>query len=128
MKKYLIAGSVGVIVLLAAGAYWFLYAASHDSTKPTRIEKRYELQGTLTRGTADMKKGGWYFEYQDPDGTHVIPILFSEISVCEWQTSSGRCKPSTFIEGRDAFIKGVDVDGAIGVTHLTFTEPPPAAE
>ncbi len=129
MKRIVIIGCAALVLgIAAAGAYWFLMndssEAGGDATPATKEEK-FAADGIILKDKPGLKKGGWYFEYGS--GTpQVIPILFNSASTCAWRETSGLCKPSVFINGRKARIEGVNLEEGIGVTILTFTEPPPA--
>ena len=124
--RYIVAGAIASILALGAAGYWFYsYYWTTEDAAASQTHVNFAGDGILIKNKPGLKQGGWYFEYAESGSTYTIPIMFSEISMCAWQETAGRCNPSVFIEGRKAHIEGVDLDGAIGVVKLTFTEPAP---
>lgn len=121
-KRYLVALIVALVAVAIGGsAAFFLFGTASDSG--TKI--LYEVDGRLVKDAPGHPKGGWYFEYDQLGTMYTIPLWFSDASMCAWQDSAGRCKPSVFVNGRAAHLEGIDIgEGRVGVTKLTFSESP----
>lgn len=126
---YLAIVVAAVIIVAGAGAYWFYFRPVPETPKnsaPTaKVVANFSTDGTIVKDKPGFKEGAWYFEYESGK-TETVHIVFSRISVCAWKETSGLCKPSVFVNGRKAHIEGTQLDNAIGVLKLTFTEPSPA--
>ncbi|MBI5456963.1 hypothetical protein HY969_04480 [Candidatus Kaiserbacteria bacterium] len=125
MRTYIMAGGVAAAVILAVVAFIMFAPQKSTDAKEAKVRATFSADGVITKDKPDLRKGGWYFDYEKDGQMVTAPILFSEISVCAWLDSSGKCKPSTFIKGRKAHIEGMDLgEGAIGVVRLTWSEAP----